>query len=763
LYRNSIRGKTSLLEKAVPIGIIFLFVISAIGPMISGTNTISSCEEHSVFLDNLLFYAGGDNNYKNESIIRDRYLSYIDYFGDSLIFKDEVNLKESFSANPHNEGEQQLSQTRSLGLMDSAWPMFCNNVRHTGQSPYSTEDNPGTEKWRFENDGLIEDTPVISNDGTIYFGGSYGDLPYYLIALYPNGSLKWRYKTDFTIWGSSPAIDQDGTIYIGSWDDYLYAIYPNGTLKWRFLVYDTISSSPAIAEDGTIYFGTMGTGYRVYAVNPNGTEKWHYTTGYKVSSDPAIGDDGTIYIGSGDFYLYALYPNGTLRWRFQTGDEIHGHPSIADDGTIYIGSNDEYLYAIYPNNGTEKWRFDTRWGLYGNPSIANDGTIYVGTDKLYAIYPNGTLRWSFVLGSDEWVGSSSAAISSEGTIYIGTHIGSMTGGDIIAVNPDGTERWRKRIANDWVESSPSIGEDGTVYIGSSWHHSGWPAGVLYAFGRTELVSDANGPYIGIINEPVQFTGFASGGYQPYSYHWDFGDEETSEEQNPTHEYENSGNHTVILTVTDDHDNTSNDTTWANIKESNDPPDTPEQPEGNIYGKTNTEYTYSSSTTDSDPEDLIYYMWDWGDGEISDWTEPYHSGETCSLSHTWTDKGSYEIRVKAKDNYNYESDWSDPLEVYRTELTLNIKNNFLSLTAEIENTGDYQLNDVDWSFSVTGGILKRINIQQSDTIPVLPAGGKETISSGLIFGLGRITVTVTALDESKTANGLVIGPFIFIKE
>jgi len=59
------------------------------------------------------------------------------------------------------------------------------------------------------------------------------------------------------------------------------------------------------------------------------------------------------------------------------------------------------------------------------------------------------------------------------------------------------------------------------------------------------------------------------------------------------------------------------------------------------------------------------------------------------------------------------------------------------------------------------VNKRINKQQSGTIPVLPAGGKETISSGPIFGLGRITVTVTALNESKTANGLVIGPLIFI--
>jgi outer membrane protein assembly factor BamB len=468
--------------------------------------------------------------------------------------------------------------------MDSAWSMFCHDTRHTGQSPYSTVNNPGTEKWRFHFTGWLEDTPVIDSDGTIYCKGAYGYLDRYLYAIYPNGTEKWKFKTDGLIWGSSPAIDEDGTVYFGSWDCGLYALYPNGTLKWRFPSSGTVASSPAIDDDGIIYYGVMGPGEdkgRIYALYPNGTEKWHYDTGFWIVSHPAIGDDGTVYIGSGDSYLYAMYPNGTLRWRFKTGDDIHSHSSVAEDGTIYIGSNDEYLYAIYPNNGTEKWRFGTAWGLYGNPSIANDGTIYVGTDKLYAIYPNGTLRWSFVLGYDEWVGSSSPAISADGTIYVGTHIGSMSGGEIIAVNPEGTEKWRKRIANDWVDSSPSIAEDGTVYIGSVYDVSG---GYLHAFNYFTLEVDAHGPYIGIINEPVQFTGSADGGYPPYSYYWNFGDDNTSEDQNPTHEYASASNYTVTLTVTDDNDTIATDATYAVIRESNDPPSTP-----NIEGETHGHY------------------------------------------------------------------------------------------------------------------------------------------------------------------------------
>jgi hypothetical protein len=42
--------------------------------------------------------------------------------------------------------------------------------------------------------------------------------------------------------------------------------------------------------------------------------------------------------------------------------------------------------------------------------------------------------------------------------------------------------------------------------------------------------------------------------------------------------------------------------------------------------------------------------------------PYDSGATASASHTWTKKGSYGIKVKAKDSYGLESNWSQALSV-----------------------------------------------------------------------------------------------------
>jgi len=429
------------------------------------------------------------------------------------------------------ESEIQTQATAlSDGPMDSVWPMKSHDNHHTGRSPHSTSDNPGIEKWRFkcgEISGWVEGGIVIGDDGTLYFG----DLDYYFYALNPDGSLKWKYKTGGHI-TSTPAIAEDGTIYVGAWDDYLHAFYPNnGTRKWKFNANSAnIASSPAIAEDGTIYFGTLwslGNGGKIFAVNPDGTEKWRYQTGGAIVSDPAIGDDGTIYIGSLDNYLYALYPNGTLRWRFKTGDDVKSPPSIAEDGTIYFGSFDDNLYALNPD-GTLRWKVGTSFGTSANPSIADDGTIYAGTNKLRAFHPNGNLKWSFNLGPEQWIGSSSPAISADGTIYFGTRIGEGNeGGEIIAVNPDGTERWRKRIAaNYYVDSSPCIGEDGTVYIGSTYDQG---RGYLHAFGSVESNEPPETPTIsGKINgKPLENYWYSftviDPDRNPISFYIDWGD------------------------------------------------------------------------------------------------------------------------------------------------------------------------------------------------------------------------------------------------
>ena len=60
---------------------------------------------------------------------------------------------------------------------------------------------------------------------------------------------------------------------------------------------------------------------------------------------------------------------------------------------------------------------------------------------------------------------SSPAIGADGTVYVGSATGTLfSTGNLYAINPDGTQKWAFPPAN--VESAPAIGVDGTVYVGS---------------------------------------------------------------------------------------------------------------------------------------------------------------------------------------------------------------------------------------------------------------------------------------------------------
>jgi len=90
------------------------------------------------------------------------------------------------------------------------------------------------------------------------------------------------------------------------------------------------------------------------------------------------------------------------------------------------------------------------------------------------------------------------------------------------------------------------------------------------------------------------------------------------------------------------------------------PDKPGKPSGKNKGKVGTDYTYKSSASDSDG-DPVYYLWDWDDGNFSEYG-PFNSSATCEASYNWTKGGTFEIKVMAMDVNGGESEWSDPLPI-----------------------------------------------------------------------------------------------------
>ncbi len=83
-----------------------------------------------------------------------------------------------------------------------------------------------------------------------------------------------------------------------------------------------------------------------------------------------------------------------------------------------------------------------------------------------------------------------------------------------------------------------------------------------------------------------------------------------------------------------------------------------------------------------------------------------------------------------------------------------------VSAEITNEGTADASDVEWAmtFDVPLMILPSDG-ETRGTISSLAVGTSETVSSGLVLGFGKGTITVTVDGASKSVSGFVVGPFV----
>jgi hypothetical protein len=94
---------------------------------------------------------------------------------------------------------------------------------------------------------------------------------------------------------------------------------------------------------------------------------------------------------------------------------------------------------------------------------------------------------------------------------------------------------------------------------------------------------------------------------------------------------------------------------------NHPPDIPSPPSGPSSLWPSESGEFWASTNDRDFDDSISFQFDWGGGDTSAWT-PFSESASAVLHHAWLNQGVYGVRVRARDDKNAESGWSDSLTV-----------------------------------------------------------------------------------------------------
>src|SRR5205807_5068978 len=146
-------------------------------------------------------------------------------------------------------------------------------------------------------------------------------------------------------------------------------------------------------------------------------------------------------------------------------------------------------------------------------------------------------------------------------------------------------------------------------------------------------SPAN-PHVG---QAVSFTGSASGGTQPYTYSWTFGDGGIGSGSSVTHSYQAAGSYNVVLTVIDAAGQTASSTQRVTV--SNPPPPAltasfTYSPSSPVAGQQVTFIASASGGT-------VPYSFSWNFGDGSTGTGP-------SASHTYSSAGTFNAILTVKD-------------------------------------------------------------------------------------------------------------------
>jgi outer membrane protein assembly factor BamB len=282
----------------------------------------------------------------------------------------------------------------------------------------------GTERWKRDLGGAIFATPLVDAAGNVYCG-SDGDQ---FASFTSSGELRFRLATEGDA-DTGVVQSPTGAIHFAA-GKYLYTVDTDGNVAWRFEAREKIFSTPAVDEDGTVYFGSQDDHF--YAVAADGRMRWAYETGDDNDASAVIGDDGTLYFGSDDHHVYALSRDGALVWSADLEGYVRGPLALGVGGAVLAVTYGPRprLVSLDGGDGRLVWFFpvtvtdSSEVGVHSGPLVDREGDVYFGAhdDYLYAITAAGEMRWIFAARGDV---DGPPVLTPDGTLLFGSDDGSL--------------------------------------------------------------------------------------------------------------------------------------------------------------------------------------------------------------------------------------------------------------------------------------------------------------------------------------------------
>jgi outer membrane protein assembly factor BamB len=311
-----------------------------------------------------------------------------------------------------------------------------------------------------------------------------------------------------------PAVGTDGTIYVATNSGILYALDANsGSNLWTFnggkpIGEADLSTTPLVLPSGDVLW--PGSANTLFELSPTGAMLWSHQFSSEPLSPTMSGN--RVYVEQMGGTLSALdigMAAPQLAWSLKVGAPSYGSPVVAPNGTIVTTAN-HHIVDVSDDGSHARivWRYTTTAPIEVSASVGADGTVVVSTNDrhVYAVKPNGALKWRSALGTESYSSSSvsgalayygdnsgdlhvvrarngapvvtdhgtkglwaAQAVDSRGDVYFGTQ-----GRHIYGFGPSGS-RLFDITASGPIDSYPALTANGMLIIGDQ-------AGTLYAIG-----------------------------------------------------------------------------------------------------------------------------------------------------------------------------------------------------------------------------------------------------------------------------------------
>lgn len=174
----------------------------------------------------------------------------------------------------------------------------------------------GTAATDLDDNGPLTVLPVIDGEGSAYIGsGFFSGVQFggFYKVVRADGTTKWGgsgHIVAFRGTGAKVSALAFGRIHFVASNSLVARDAETGASIWSFPLSLNNSNvfeggaSPAVDVEGSVYVGSsVGV---MYGISASGIERWRYPTGGAINTQPAIASDGTLYVGSDDGTLYAF-------------------------------------------------------------------------------------------------------------------------------------------------------------------------------------------------------------------------------------------------------------------------------------------------------------------------------------------------------------------------------------------------------------------------------------------------------------------------